>query len=175
MNVTLVCVCVCVCVCSVTKSHPTLLQPTDCNLAGSSVHGISQARILECVAIFYSRGSSNTGIEHMSLSLSDGFSTTEPPGKPLLAVQFSSVTQSCLTLCDPWTAAHQASLSFTISWSLLKLMSIELVMPTNHLILCCPHLLLPSVFPSIRVFSNESVLHIRLPKNWSFSFSISSS
>ena len=176
MNVTLVCVCVCVCVCSVTKSHPTLLQPTDCNLAGSSVHGISQARILECVAIFYSRGSSNTGIEHMSLSLSDGFSTTEPPGKPLLAVQFSSVTQSCLTLCDPWTAAHQASLPITTnSGSLLKLMSIESVMPSNHLILCRPLLLLPSVFPSIRIFSNESVLHIRRPKYWSFSFSITAS
>ena len=75
----------------------------------------------------------------------------------------------------PWTAAHQASLSFTISWSLLKLMSIKSVMPSNHLILCHPHLLLPSVFPSIRVFSSESVLHIRWPKYWSFSFSISPS
>ena len=74
-----------------------------------------------------------------------------------------------------WTAAHQASLSFTISWSLLKLMSIKSVMPSNHLILCHPHLLLPSVFPSIRVFSSESVLHIRWPKDWSFSFSISPS
>ena len=72
----------------------------------------------------------------------------------------------------PWTAACQASLSFTISWSLLKLMSIELVIPSNHLILCCPLLPLPSVFPSIRVFSNESVLRIRWPKYWSFSFSI---
>ena len=70
-----------------------------------------------------------------------------------------------------WTAAHQTPLSFTISQSLLKLMSIELVMPSNHLILCCPLLLIPSVFPSIRVFSNELVLHIRWPKNWSFSFS----
>ena len=75
----------------------------------------------------------------------------------------------------PWTAAHQASLSITNSWSLLKLMPIELVMPSNHLILCHPLLLLPSIFPSIRVFSNESVLHIRWPKYWSFSFSISSS
>ena len=65
----------------------------------------------------------------------------------------------------------QASLSFTISWSLLKLMSIESVMPSNHLILCCPLLLLPSVFPSIRVFSNGSALHIRQPKYWSFSIS----
>ena len=74
-----------------------------------------------------------------------------------------------------WTAACQAFLSITNSQSLLKLMSIESVMPSNHLILCCPLLLLPSVFPSIRVFSDESVLHIRWPKFWSFSFSISPS
>ena len=74
-----------------------------------------------------------------------------------------------------WTAAHQASLSITNSRSLLRLMSIELVMPSNHLILCRPLLLPPSVFPSIRVFSNESVLHIRSRKYWSFSFSINSS
>ena len=73
----------------------------------------------------------------------------------------------------PWTAARQASLSITSSRSLLKLMSIESVMPSNHLILCRPLLLPPSIFPSIRVFSNESVLHIRWPKYWSFSFSIS--
>ena len=72
-----------------------------------------------------------------------------------------------------WTAAYQASLSFTISQSLLKLMSIELVMPSCHLILCCPLLLLPSIFPSIRVFSNELAPCIRWPKYWSFSFSIS--
>ena len=74
----------------------------------------------------------------------------------------------------PWTAAHQASLSLSISWSLLKLMSIESVMPSNHLILCYP-LLLPSIFPSIRVFSNELALHIRWPKYWTFSFSFSPS
>ena len=73
----------------------------------------------------------------------------------------------------PWTAAHQASLSITNSQSLLKLMSIKLVMPSNHLILCHPRLFLPSIFSSIRVFSNESVLCIRWPKYWSFSFSIS--
>ena len=73
----------------------------------------------------------------------------------------------------PGTAAYQASLSFTISWSLLKLMSIVLMMPSNHLILCCSRLLLPSIFPSIRVFSNQLVLRIRWPKYWSFSFSIS--
>ena len=81
---------------------------------------------------------------------------------------------SCVRLFETiWNAAPQASLSITISRSLLKLMSIELVMPTNHLILCHPHLLLPLIFPSIRVSSSESVLCIRWPKYWSFSFSIS--
>ena len=75
----------------------------------------------------------------------------------------------------PWTAVHQAFLSITNSWSLFKLMSIELVMPSNYLILCHPLLLLPSVFPSIRVFSNESIFHISWPKYWIFSFSISPS
>ena len=75
----------------------------------------------------------------------------------------------------PWTAARQVSLSITNSQSLLKLMSITSVKPSNHLILCCPLLLLPSIFPSTRVFSNESVLHIRWPKYWSLSFSISPS
>ena len=86
----------------------------------------------------------------------------------------SSVTQSCLFV-TPWTAACQASLSMTNPRSLVKLMSIESVMPSNHLILCCPLLLLPSVIPTIRVFSNESALHIRWPKYWSFSFNISPS
>ena len=85
---------------------------------------------------------------------------------------------NCLLICvqlfaTPWTAARQASLSFTISQSLLKLMSIESVMPSNHLILCCPLFLLPSIFPSISVFSSESTLQTRGPKYWSFSFSIS--
>ena len=104
-----------------------------------------------------------------------------------------SVSQLCLTLCNSiacrflesclvtksfglfetlWTAAHQLSLSFSVSWSLLKLMLAESVMPSNHLILCYSLLLLPSVFPSIRVFSIESALHIRWPKYWCFSFSI---
>ena len=89
------------------------------------------------------------------------------------SVQFSSVSQS--TLCNPMDAASQGSLSITNSRSLLKLMSTELVMPSNHLIPCCPLLLLPSIFPKIRVFSNESVLHMRCPKYCSFSFSISPS
>ena len=86
----------------------------------------------------------------------------------------SSVTQSCL-FATPWTAARQVSLSITNSQSLLKLMSIESVMPSNYLIVCHPLLLLPSIFPSIRVFSKESVLRIRWPKYCSFSFNISPS
>ena len=87
----------------------------------------------------------------------------------------SSVAQSCPTPCDPMNPARQASLSITNSRSLPKLMSIESVMPSNHLTLCRPLLLLPSIFPSIRVFSNESALCIRWPKYWSFSFSINPS
>ena len=91
-----------------------------------------------------------------------------------LLFRFSSVQLlSCVRLfATPWIAARQASLSITNSWSLPKLMSIKSVMPFSHLILCRPLLLLPSVFPSIRIFSNESVLHIRWPKYWSFSFNI---
>ena len=91
------------------------------------------------------------------------------------SVQFSSVQFGCSVwlFVAPWTAAHQASLSITNSQSLHKLMSIESVMPSNHLILCRPLLLLPSVFPRIRVFSNESALRIRWPKYWSFSFNVS--
>ena len=89
--------------------------------------------------------------------------------------QFSSVSELCRLFVTPWSTVHQASLSITNSQSLLKLMSIESVMPSNCLILCHSLLLLPSVFPNIRVFSSESVLHIRWPKYWSFSFSISPS
>ena len=92
-----------------------------------------------------------------------------------VSVQFSSVAQSCPTLCDPWIAARQASLSITIFQSSLKLMSIESVMPSSHLILCHPLLLLPPIPPSIRVFSNESTLPMRWPKYWSFCFSTSPS
>ena len=89
--------------------------------------------------------------------------------------QFSSVQllSRVQLFATPWTAACRASLSITNSWSLLRLMSIKSVMPSSHLILCHPLLLPPSIFPSIRVFPNESVLHIRWPKYWSFSFSIS--
>ena len=93
------------------------------------------------------------------------------------SIQFSSVQSlSHFRLFEiPWAAAHQAFLSITNSWSLLKLMSIKPVMPSNHLILYLPLLIVPSVFPSIRVFSNKSTLQIRWPKYWSFSFSISPS
>ena len=97
------------------------------------------------------------------------------PSRSCPSVHFSSVAQSCPTLCDPMDCNTSASLSITNSQSLLKLMSIELVMPSSHLILCRPLLLPPSIFPSIRVFPNESALHIRWPKFWSFSFSINPS
>ena len=95
-----------------------------------------------------------------------------------MKIIFRSFQFSRLVVSDsvtPWTAAHQASLSITSSWSLLKPMSIEWVMPSNQLLLCHPLLLLPSIFPTIRVFSNESLLRIRWPKYWSFSFRISHS
>ena len=97
------------------------------------------------------------------------------PQSPLS--QFSSVQllSHVRLFATPWTGAHQASVIITNSWSLFKLMSIELMIPSNHLILCCPLLLPPSIFPSIRVFSNESTLHTRRPKYWSFSLSISPS
>ena len=97
----------------------------------------------------------------------------------LITEKLYSLTSSVQSLSSvqlfvpPWTAAHQASLTITDSPSLLKLMSIKLMTPSNHLILCQPLLLLPSIFPSIRVFSNKSVLRIRWPKYWSFSLSIS--
>ena len=98
------------------------------------------------------------------------------PGIPLLgiytSVQFSSVAQSCPTLCDPMNRTTLGLPVHHQSWSLLKLMCIKSVMPSSHLILCHPLLLLPSIFPSIRVFSNDSALRIRWPKYWSFSFSI---
>ena len=116
-------------------------------------------------------------IEPLSPVLAGRFFTTKPPGKPIwlwIVVVIQSPSRVHLFV-TPWTAAHQAFLSFTIFWSLLKLMSIESVMPSNHLSLCCPLLLLPLIFPSIKVFSNESALRIRWPKYWSFSFSISPS
>ena len=141
---------------------------------GSSVHGIIQARTLEWLAIPSSRQSSwprnQTCISYISCIswwVLYHFSS----------VQFSSVQSLSRVrlFVTPWTAARHASLSITNSRSPPKLMSIVLVMPSNHLILCHPLLLLPSIFPSIRVFSNGSVLRIRWPKYWSFSFNISPS
>ena len=108
------------------------------------------------------------------------FSTSEPyttlcKGMALLVFSSVQLLSRVRLFETPWTAARQACLSITNSWSLLKLMSIESVVPSNHLILCHPLLLPPSIFPSIRVFPNGSVLLIRWPKYWSFSFSISSS
>ena len=109
-----------------------------------------------------------------------GVLTTGLPGKSLQLIscnkkkKYQSLSR-VRPFVTPWTAACQASLSITNSWNLLKLMSIKLVRPSNHLILCCPLLLPPSIFPSIRVFSNESVLHIRWPKYQSFSFCMSPS
>ena len=134
------------------KSHqscPTLCSTIDGSPPGSSVHGIFQARVLEWGATAFSI--------------------------PYGSVPFSSVTQSCPTLCDPMNAAFRVSLPITNSRSLLKLMSIESVKPSSHLILCRPLLLLPSIFPNIRVFSSESTLRMTWPKYWSFSFNISPS
>ena len=98
-----------------------------------------------------------------------------PHGQQMEAVQFSSVAQSCPTFCNPMDCSTPSFSVHHQPRSLLKLMSIELVMPSNHLILCWPLLLLPSIFPSIRVFSNESALRMRWPKYWSFSIDISPS
>ena len=95
--------------------------------------------------------------------------------KHLIFIRSLQLLSCVLLFATTWTATQQASLSITNSWSLLRLMSIESVMPSNHLILCHPFILLPSIFSSIKVFSNELVLHIRWPKYWSFSFSISPS
>ena len=135
--------------------------------------GILQARILERVAMPFSRGSFQPRNPTEALCTAGGLFTTKLPWK-FFGYCHCSVTQLCPTLWTPWTTAHQASLFFTISQSLFKLMSVESVMPSNHLILCHP-LLLPSTFPSIRVFSSESVLPIRWPNYWNFSFSISPS
>ena len=97
------------------------------------------------------------------------------PFTPIVSVQFSSVAQSCPTLCNPMNCSTPGLPVHPSSRSLLKLMSIELVMPSNHLILCHPLLLLPPILPSIRVFSSESALHMKWPKYWSFSFNISPS
>ena len=181
-----------VCCCSVTKLCPALCNPMDCSIPGfpvlhylpeiaqTHVHGVDDtiqtshplfppsppAFIFPSIRIF-----SNDVYVWVLFCLPETIITL------LTGHQIrSDQSLSCVLFSTyPWTAAFQASLSFTISQSLLKLMSVELVMPSNHLILCHPLLFLPSIFASIRIFSNESVLHIRWPKNWSFSFNISPS
>ena len=113
----------------------------------------------------------------IGLLAGDMMTVNSCPSNHDLISQFNSVQSlsHVWLFATQWTAACQASLSITNSWSSLKLMSLELVMPSNHLILCRPLLLLPSFFPRIRIFTSESVLHIRWPKYWSFSFSISPS
>ena len=154
--------------CLVAKSCPTL-----CSLSGSSVPGIFQARILEWVVIFFSRESSRL----RDWTCASWFSCTAGRSLPLShrrSPQDVSVQSlSCVRLfATPRITARQASLSITNSRSSLRLTSIESVMPSSHLILCRPHLLLPPIPPSIRVFSNESTLRMRWSKYWSFSFSI---
>ena len=140
-----------------------------------SVHGIYQARILEWIDIPFSRASSPTRDQIWVSHITGIWATREV--FPLSSVQLSSVQwlSRVRLFSTPWIAACQASLSITNSQSLVKPMSIESVMPSNHLILCCPLLLLPPIPPSIRVFSNESTLRMKWPKYWSFSFSVSPS
>ena len=157
-------------------SRVRLCHPMDCGPPGSSVHGLLQARILEWVTVPSSRGSSQPrDYTHVSYVSYIGWQVLYHiyfcSFLKTHSVQFSrSVMSDSL---QPHRLQHARS--FTNSQSLLKLMSIESVMPSNHLILCCPLLLLPPIPPSIRVFSNESTLRIRWPKYWSFSFTISPS
>ena len=193
----------------VAQSCLALWDPRGCSPPGSTVCGILQARILEWVAIRFSRQSSQarnqSGVSRIAGRIFTIWTTREVhtavdqhQNQKIVndtvfyrLIQFSSVF-TCTHLCvcafcccsvlshvwlfvTPWTAARQASLSFTISRNLLKLISIELVMPSNHQVLSHSRLHLPSIFPSIRVFSNEWALCIRWPKYWSISFSINTS
>ena len=127
--------------------------------------------ILKCYLLEISKGSLKVEEEFVCINTCVCTSWEQSSWLRLLSsVQFGQLLSRVQLIETPWTAARQASLSVTNSQSLLKHMSIELVMPSNHLILCRSLLLLPSIFPSIRAFSNESVLRIRGPKDWSFSF-----
>ena len=152
----------------VAQSCPTLCDPMACSLPASSIHGVFQARLLEWVAISFSRGFSWPR-DWTSISCIAGRCFTEAFCQSVSVQLLSRV----LLFATPWTAACQAFLSITNCQSPPKPMSIESVMPSKHLILCRPLLLLPSIFLSIRVFSNESALCIKWPKYWSFSFNIS--
>ena len=151
----------------VTQSCPSLWDPMDCSSPCFSVHGILQARILEWAAIPFFWGSSWSWEWTQGSCIAGRLFTFWAIREDILflSVQFSSVAQSCPTLCDPWIAARQASLSITNSGSSLKLTSIESVMPSSHFILCRPLLLLPPIPPSIRVFSNESTLRMWWPNS----------
>ena len=167
------------------QSCPTLCSPIDCSPPGSSVHGILQARILRRVAISSSRGSSrprdHTWVSYISCIGRKVFYHWCHWGSPIhthtdthtptyiFMLLFRSLSRVRLT-ATPQTAARQSSLAFPVSRSSLKLMSIGLVMPSNHLFLCYPLLFPPSIFLSIRVFSNEWALCIRRPKYWSFEY-----
>ena len=143
-----------------------------CSTFMAFVHGIRKtsghSHIHQAFLWAWSQILESTFLQHLRFTANSIFS---PGNRPMIA--FSSVTQS--TLCNPWTSAHQASLCISNSWTLVKLMSIKSLMPSNHVILCRPLLFLPSIFLSIWVFSDESVLSVRWPKYWNFSFSISPS
>ena len=143
----------------VAQSSLTFCNRMDCSLPGSSVHGILQARVLEWVAISFSRGSSQPR-DQTHVSCTGRWILVGHPGSPHVHLCCCSVTQLCPTLCDHMDCSTSGFLSFTISRSLRKLVSIESVILSNHRILCCFLLLLPSVFPRIRVFSSELALPI---------------
>ena len=142
-------------------------------------HGLQQARFLclwsfpgkkmGCHSFFMGSCQPRDQILSPALQTADSL-LSEPPEKPYITSSVQLLSHVRL-FATPWTAAHQVPLSFTVSQNLFRFMSIESVMPSNHLILCFPLLLLPSIFPIIRVFSNESALHIRWPNYWSFSIS----
>ena len=161
------------------QSCPTLCDPMNHSLPGSSVHGILRQEYWGGLPCPPPGDLPDPGIEHLLHLLPWQASSLPlaPPGKPIYLYinQFSSVTQSCPPLCNSMGCSTPGLPVITNSRSLLKLVSIELVMQSNNLILCCSLFLLPSIFPSIRVFSDESVLRIRWAKYWSFSFNISPS
>ena len=145
------------------SSRVRLCNPVDCSPPGSTVREMLQVRMLEWVVMPSSSGSSDPETEPGSPtfpSLAGGFLAASTTWKSYAVAVVQSLCRVWL-FATPWTATYQASLSFIISQSLLKLISIELMMPSNHLILCHPLLLLLSIFPNIRVFSNESALRIR--------------
>ena len=166
--------------------YPTLCDPRDCSLLGSFVHGSSPGKNIGVgchgPGVFLTQGL-NPGLQQCRWNLYQvtrdfciGYKISNSGSFFILPFCLFSSVQSLSHVrlfVTPWIAARQASLSITNSRSLLKLMSIESVMPSSHFILCRPLLLPPPIPPSIRVFSNESTLHMRWPKYWSFSFSIS--